>query len=221
MAVTQTLSEWYSKAEDKYFSLLDWLDAKGIPVYAYSNALESHGIPSFPFTICLIILILALLVGLFLLPSQTHTTILVGLTDQSKNALSDVEVKILDESGKALFDRSISNGDSIKLSGVGGHDLTVSASKDGYDAVSQRIQVRSENENVALILNRQLHAISAKVRFVDSQTGLPIGNAQVSLSWNDIVRTGKTDANGFFTAEGLPENEDVLLAVNADNYEPL
>jgi hypothetical protein len=45
MAILEVFSQFYAKAEDRYFSALDWLDAKGIPVYAYSNALEAHGIP--------------------------------------------------------------------------------------------------------------------------------------------------------------------------------
>src|SRR3972149_6926189 len=103
MAILQTLSEWYAKAEDKFFSTLDWLDSKGVPVYAYSNALESRGIPSFPVTVCLIVLLLFGLAWLLFLPAASGTTLDLGLTDQGENALSGVSVKVLDESGKNIF----------------------------------------------------------------------------------------------------------------------
>ncbi|MBS3061448.1 MAG: hypothetical protein J4215_02590 [Candidatus Diapherotrites archaeon] len=219
MAILQTLSEWYAKAEDKFFSTLDWLDSKGVPVYAYSNALESRGIPSFPVTVCLIVLLLFGLAWLLFLPAASGTTLDLGLTDQGENALSGVSVKVLDESGKNIFEGTKNNGDSIALSGVVGKELSVLASKDGFDPASTKIRVRSENESVSLMLQKQFIPVVAQVRFVDSITGVPITNAAVSFSWQNLNQTATTDANGFVTLTGFPGNEDILVAVTSDNYE--
>ncbi len=219
MPVTQVLGDWYAKAEDKFFGALDWLDAKGIPVYAYSNALESRGIPSFPVTIALGFILLFGIFWLLLAPASSETTILLGFTDQMDATLSQVDVKVLDESGKELFKGTKNNGDSILLSAVPGKELSVIASKTGFDPASTKIRVRSNNEHASLVLSKQFKPVLSRIRFVDSETGSPITNADVSMSWGNIVRTGKTDSNGFFSADGLPENEDVLLSVNAENYE--
>jgi len=59
--ITEKLAEIYTKAEDKYFDALDFLDAKGLPVYAYSDFFENKGVPSFVVTIAIIVAILILL----------------------------------------------------------------------------------------------------------------------------------------------------------------
>ena len=55
--ISEKLSGTYTKIEDKYFDLLDALDDKGLPVYAYSDFFEEKGIPSLIVTIAIIFLL--------------------------------------------------------------------------------------------------------------------------------------------------------------------
>ena len=52
------LKEVYSNLEDKWYSFLDSLDAKGIPVYKIIDPLENAGIPSFPLVLGVVTLII-------------------------------------------------------------------------------------------------------------------------------------------------------------------
>jgi len=38
--IGEKLSGFYLSLEDKWFKMLDWLDSKGLPVYAYSDFLR-------------------------------------------------------------------------------------------------------------------------------------------------------------------------------------
>ena len=57
----------YASLEEKYYSLMDWFEEKGLKVYEFFvNPIESRGIPSFPIFVLLIALVS---VGLFFLLS--------------------------------------------------------------------------------------------------------------------------------------------------------
>ena len=43
-----SMGEIYSQLEEKYYSFLDSLDGKGIPVYNIVDPIENAGIPSMP-----------------------------------------------------------------------------------------------------------------------------------------------------------------------------
>ena len=57
--ISEKIGNFYASLEDKWYSFVDSIEAKGIPLGKYADFLDNHGIPSFPFTIMLIILIIA------------------------------------------------------------------------------------------------------------------------------------------------------------------
>src|SRR3989338_8946543 len=67
-AATNPLSKAYYAVEDKYYDLMDWLQAKGAKVYEwFVEPIEKRGIPSFPIAV---FLILAIAIGSFAFLSQ-------------------------------------------------------------------------------------------------------------------------------------------------------
>ncbi|MCD4740341.1 hypothetical protein K8R43_04065 [archaeon] len=56
------VKDYYYEIEDQYYSLLDKLDEKGIPVYNLVDPLEERGIPTFPLLIGLVLLLLLLFI---------------------------------------------------------------------------------------------------------------------------------------------------------------
>jgi hypothetical protein len=54
------VADVYKKVEDKWFALLDWLQAKGLPVYSIIDPLEDRGIPSMPVAVAATIILLVL-----------------------------------------------------------------------------------------------------------------------------------------------------------------
>ncbi|MFH1390918.1 MAG: carboxypeptidase regulatory-like domain-containing protein, partial [Candidatus Diapherotrites archaeon] len=62
MGLSDSIKDFYSKAEEKYYSVLDWLDDKGLPVYKVVDAIEAQNIPSFPIAILFSLVVLLLIV---------------------------------------------------------------------------------------------------------------------------------------------------------------
>ncbi len=60
------LADIYYKIEDKWFDLLDWLEAHGLPVYKIVDPLEKRGIPSLPVFVALSLILLYVIFGMLL-----------------------------------------------------------------------------------------------------------------------------------------------------------
>jgi len=58
MADLGRITEFYYKIEDKWFDLLDWLEAHDIPAYKLVDPLEKRGIPSLPVFVAILLVIL-------------------------------------------------------------------------------------------------------------------------------------------------------------------
>src|SRR3989344_5821480 len=58
MGALDSVKEFYYKLEDKYYDILDSLDAKGVPVYKIVDPIEAAGFPSFPIVSLLLLIIL-------------------------------------------------------------------------------------------------------------------------------------------------------------------
>lgn len=224
MGVGQTVSGWYSAVEDKFFDFADWLEEKGIPIYGYTNFLEEKGIPAFPVTVALLIVILSLFLWLFLFNAPGTTVLALSLHDDSGQTLSGINLLVVDSgTGKTVFSGKKNHGDTVELSGVGpGAELAVTASKDGFESAAATIKVNKVRIDTALLFKKIFQSVNARFRLIDSQSGRPISSAQVTLRWGaNFVRSDKTDANGNFSAFGVPANEEVRIEIKADNYEEL
>ncbi|MCD6522176.1 MAG: hypothetical protein J7K68_00345 [Candidatus Diapherotrites archaeon] len=109
--------------EDKWYKLIDALDAKGIPIRAIIDPLENAGIPSMPVVIGVLVIILAL-VGFMLLPAgkATLTVKVVSNGEAIENAqvaalfdgeeLAKVET---DEEGVATFELPVGKEFTIEV----------------------------------------------------------------------------------------------------------
>ena len=113
--ISEKLSGLYTKLEDKYFDVLDFLDKKGIPVYKYSDFFEKRGIPSFVVTVAIIVVILAIVILAFTYQGGSVSELTMSLKDADGNPLANVDLKIADASGNTLFDGKASDGDAIKV----------------------------------------------------------------------------------------------------------
>jgi len=79
MAISSALLGAYAKLEDGFYSVLDFLDGKGIPIYAYADFLDNKGIPAFPFTIAVIGIIIALVLGFALFGGAWNVNLRLGM----------------------------------------------------------------------------------------------------------------------------------------------
>src|SRR3989344_1714801 len=137
MGISESLSGVYAKIEDSFYSFLDFLEEKGLPVYSVVNPLEERGVPFFPVFV-LAILVLAVFAFGFVSTAATPITAKLSLKDTTDAALIDVKVTAKDQSGRVidLDSSAFRDGASVDLPGIGvGQSITFTATKDGYELI--------------------------------------------------------------------------------------
>ena len=223
--ISEKLSEGYTKAEDKYFDLLDFLDKRGLPVYAYSDFFEQKGVPSFVVSVALLLILLILLSLFFASQSLATDQIVLGMRDASGNPLNNVTITLLDEQGNVVG--GIKNllkgdGDVLQLPQLSqGTKLKLIASKNGYQSVTADIMLGAEKYTSQLRFDRDFVGIDASIILVDAETKTKISGAVVLASWDAQEYRFYADANGFYKATGVPAETTVILKVKADGYNDL
>ncbi|HIQ10346.1 MAG TPA: hypothetical protein EYH23_02420, partial [Euryarchaeota archaeon] len=100
--LAEMLRDVYRTLEDKFYTLLDWLEDHNIPAYRVHDWLEDHGIPPFPAFLCVMfIAVSGILIALTSAGAETYTaTILVQ--DKSGNPVPNARVVLELESGYTL-----------------------------------------------------------------------------------------------------------------------
>jgi hypothetical protein len=218
---SEKLSRIYTGLEERYYALLDFLDARGLPVYKYNDFLESKGMPAFPITIALIVLIIAAIYGIFFIGNMINPSVTISFQDQFNETVAGVQVSVKDAAGKAVVSpKTIASGESIQLQGIAiGSKLVVSASKEGYDTAEEEVTVVKEKIPLSMQLKKQIKEIAVDLQAVDSETGDAVKGAAIQLEWQGVTRTGTTDAAGKAHFTGIPEDMPVTVKVQADGYE--
>lgn len=220
---SERLGAIYSALEEKYYSLLDFLDSKGVPVYAYNDFLENKGLPAFPITVALIVLLIALIYGLVFVGNTVNPEISINFSDQFNESVSGVNVSVKDATGKIIKgSEKIADGESIVLQGIPlGMELTLVAEKEGFKTAEKNVVVSKQKLSAAISMEQELNAIEASIQLIDSETGDPIKGASVTLDWKGTTKTGVTNAEGKASFVGIPADTEVLLTILADGYETL
>lgn len=216
------IRDFYSKIEDKWYSLLDFLSARGLPANAYADFLEKKGIPSFPTTVALF-LFLFLLIFTFTTPNTFEVSLNMSIKDDYGEALQNVYVRIATAEGQTIRTKASSyNGDIIKLENVPlNTKLIITASKKGYSNASAEVEVNSKSLEVNLILTREINLITAKLQVLDteSQTAVTMPNCFVEFEGSKI--TGHATGSGIVEFVGIPANTELHLMCEADGYEAI
>jgi len=219
--ITDRLGSIYAKIEEKWFALLAFLQEKGLPAYSYAEFLENRGIPSLPFTIAAFVLLVVLFITFSSAP-KVSTTLTLGIRDDFGNALSEVQVTILNETGEAIKTiDSAQNGEKVKLEINYGRAITVVASKEGYATATKDIEINSSTASVTLVLNKNIKSIVGKLLLSDSETSTKVTNAKCNVSVGGKSIAGTLSSGGVIEFYGVPVDTDVMLSCSADGYEQL
>ncbi|MDD5148193.1 MAG: carboxypeptidase regulatory-like domain-containing protein, partial [Candidatus ainarchaeum sp.] len=222
MGLGEGLSGFYIGIEDKWFGMLDWLDGKGVPVYKYSDFLENHGIPSFPFTIGLIVLIAFLCYGLFFVGNAIDTGISINISNQFGEDVSGAVVAIKNAQGAELSKQTISSGSVIKLSRIPiGSIITVSAEKEGYSPDSYELEISKETHSVSLTMEQETEMIDAKLLLQDNKSNDAVKGARVVATYRNITREAASNSSGLAVLTQLPEGTDITIEIISDAYETI
>ncbi len=220
---SEKLGGIYSALEEKYYAVLDFLDAKGVPVYAYNDALEERGLPAFPITIALMVILIAGIYGIVFAGTGLNPAIEISFEDQFNESVSGVAVTVKDSFGTVLFGpEKITNGETIRPQRIPiGTEIVIVSEKLGFDESEKRITVKRNEISTSIQMQRQISAIDSKVQLLDQATGDPVRGASVSLEWQGSTKNAVSDNEGKASFAGVPENTEVFLTVLADGYETL
>ncbi|MFA6269482.1 MAG: hypothetical protein WC652_06710, partial [archaeon] len=218
--ISEKLAGFYTKAEDKYFDLLDFLDSKGLPVYKYSDFFENKGIPSFVVTISIIILLLLVMSIALTYRGPDVSELTLSLRDASGTGLQNVKITVTDEKGNVLFDGVRSDGDKIPLNRglYDGEVIIISASKSGYQDKSIQFTVGKDNTVPSISFDAAYEGIEAKLRLIDNETKTTISGATAIATVKELSFTFDSDLNGLYKKSGIPDGVSMLLKVSAEGY---
>ena len=214
------LSDAYIRVEDAWYRFVDALSAKGIPLYAYTDFLDKRGIPSFPFSVALAILLLILL---FLTFSSTamDVSIRFRFADDEGNPLNGVRVSFLNSDEKEFAHSTLSSGSVYTLKNMPFNStIYVEASKSGFDSPPRKtITVNSKEESLTFTLARQRTYISGRLRLHDAESGTVILNAECSAVLSDKRTVRGRKENELVILPNIPAGEKIEVQCSANGYE--
>jgi hypothetical protein len=120
----------YYKIEDKWFNLLDWLEAHHIPIYKIVDPLEKRGIPSLPVFIALLLILIYVIFASLSFGGGAGFTLCVK--DSSNNTVSGAPIRIV-QGGQEFFSGTTdSNGCYVAALEAGSYSAR--ANKSGCDS---------------------------------------------------------------------------------------
>lgn len=125
-----SIADVYYKIEDKWFNLLDWLEAHHIPVYKIVDPLEKRGIPSLPVFIALLLILIYVIFASISWGGGAGFTICVQ--DSSNNTVSGAPIRIVQSGQELLSGTTDSNGCYVAALGAGSYSARVN--KSGCDS---------------------------------------------------------------------------------------
>ena len=217
MALLDSLKEFYGKMEDGYYSLLDSIQNKGVPVYSVVDAIESANIPSFPVAILAsllaVISVYALITG-----ALGGAVLTVTVQDADLNPISGATVAAIFE-GKEVDSRITDAQGAAVLKVPLNSQVSIAASKNGFEDSKSDFLAQKSEETKTITLHASVTASGRTITFVQAGTSRLLGDefeARFSCSGNDFDET-KTVTGGIIDLE-LKSDCDTLTVTPAQGY---
>ncbi|MCX6767146.1 MAG: hypothetical protein NTY90_00225 [Candidatus Micrarchaeota archaeon] len=212
------LKEAYFAVEDKYYELCDWLEERSVPIYRFFvDPIENTGMPSFPF----FLLILALIIGgigfLALSMTQPSTTSVNVAVFSGETPLDGVPVTLLVEGEAARTAVSV-NGNALFENVPVGKKGVVRIEQEGYESFVQSISIEAgTGQTVSAALQTAAPVVAAKQRIelkvVDSSgAGIP----GATIYFEDQEVTAGADGKAFIEAS---PDQSYSVMIEKEGYE--
>jgi hypothetical protein len=222
MGFGESISEFYTGVEDKFYSFMDFLSDKGIPVYSLIDLVEDRGIPAFPVFVVFLLVLALFGYGFFFLQGQ-GTSVQLSIMDDAGSPLKSVSVSFIDDkTGEKINVGSdlANDGSIITIPRTLGATLRVSASKNGYENFNGTLYLKRSNDNFSILLARKINRIEGKIKLIDSETGDPVENAVVVAKFSDKASEECIyESNGFYVCPQVVEGKDTSITITHPNYE--
>ncbi|MEM4255032.1 MAG: carboxypeptidase-like regulatory domain-containing protein [Candidatus Norongarragalinales archaeon] len=214
------LSKFYFSIEDKYYAFCDWLQGKGLKIYDwFVNPIEDRGVPSFPFFILLLAVIIGgiafVLAGSsFGLPFGNTVAVEVTVLSESNEPVTGARVLLTLEDGKEFS--AISKNGVARLEGLP-KDATAELSIQHPSGKYEKKVVLTGKKIIAML---EPSTKTFKV-VVASLEGDPVPDALVTFSDPETGSLQQYPTNALGEAEITYSNQDAVfrLRVTAEGFE--
>ncbi|MBU1120382.1 hypothetical protein KJ660_00730, partial [Candidatus Micrarchaeota archaeon] len=221
--IGEKLAAVYSKLENGFYSILDFIDSKGVPVYSVIDPIEERGIPAFPLFIALLVILISALFAFSVVGTGIAPTFQFSIVDEQGNSLSGVIVSIYNGKGEKIAD-SITAGDKVSYKMEekipAGEKIRIVGRKDGYQEGEYVIpKLTEENLQIPLILEKIGGMVTGSIRFYDEISGTPIPYVEAIVLFDDESIERVSDNNGEISLGAIPKGKELLLRAFADGYE--
>ncbi|HLC79057.1 MAG TPA: carboxypeptidase-like regulatory domain-containing protein [archaeon] len=189
----------YESLEEKYYSFLDVLEEKGIPVYKVVDALEQQNIPSFPVAVIFSVALVALLLfgissafassSIEVIVQDSDTALLEGVVVSAIANGLEIDSKTTDSTGKAVLNVPLNS------------EIEIRATKGGFEDYSASFIAQKGQETKTLVLGSEIVTLHKTISFLEQGTSRVYQDeieALFSCTGNDfestqVVRNGSID----------------------------
>ncbi|MEK6954643.1 MAG: hypothetical protein AABX01_06535 [Candidatus Micrarchaeota archaeon] len=218
MGIGESLSEFYSKIEEGYYTLLDKLKDAGFPIYdLFVTPLESKGIPSLP----VLVLLMLLIVGGIAFFAFSSQPVSLKLSVESDDGTAIDGASVILTSGDFRKEALTSDGVAEFTNLPKNKAATITVEKEGYAPVSRDI-ILGQLTSVKIIMEADA-GVLIELLVVDFQglalEGVAIDYTYADKSGEEITQSAVTDALGK-AAINMPEKTQVTANALLSGYEP-
>ncbi len=190
------LKEFYYGIEDKYYAFIEWLAGHGLNLKPLISAIESHGIPSMPLFLALILIVaggLAVTFGGVDLSSLSNLTGGSTLSISVRSSAGPVDGALVSLAGDGVSASSSTVNGVASFSGIAlGKRVRATITKDGFATLTRDFVTGGA---LAPFLLQTSRGEQILVLVVD-QDSAPIARAQITYEVAGESRTTVTDSRG-------------------------
>jgi len=229
----ESLSDFYASMEDKYYSVLDFLDGKGVPVYSVVDAMESKNVPSFPVVLILLTVLLgtvAFLAAGAMSPLVFKVTVIDSITlDPVQGVFVSANFP---ETGLKDLGQTQEDGVFYIASPRLGEPLRINLEKEGYEQKSVKLVINTDGFEIGQNTYEAgtLAEISLAKETVSFEASFLIKNDDNEVLDGEVTILGVEDTgaklnikttfytDGAFSFSGFERGKRYVLEFSSDNH---
>ena len=219
MALMDSLKEFYSKMEEKYYAFLDTIESRGVPVYKIVDAIEAQNIPSFPvallFLVAVLVLVFLGISAVFFASGTLEVTVQdsggIGIEGASVTAILDNKTlaeKRTDFDGKATIDVPL------------GKEIDLSISRSGFVTKESSYTATEVAGKKIITMQAQIQTFQKTINVMENGTTRLLQSyieVQFSCTGNGSFGETKSTVNGIIQLD-VPSDCDSLVSTTYGDY---
>ncbi len=214
------LKDIYFKAEDRYYGFLDWIDARGIPIYSLVDAFEDRGVPTFPIALIVLIAIIAGLGFLAYGIVAPGTSSVMLSVSSGGDAVANADVIITLPNGIVQTGNTTDEGKFLAKLPIG-QEVGIKITKANYEDRALRFTAKTGSESLPVVLELLRKTLSRTIQLLQKgTTELVKEEVAIQFSCSNVQEYSetKTTSNGIIELGGIPGDCGILYAAPKNGF---